>query len=200
MILIKDIFSALATMMLLSAACVNAQTKTDSSGEIVLLAAQYEDLGVYAEETGSVDSAAMLAAHNRWRSEAGVPDLTWSEVLAQSAQLWADHLAANGCRCLSHSQGSQGENIYKVSSVVWSDGHRDIQSKTPQQITDGWASEIKNYQPEDNSCSGICGHYTQIVWRDSKAVGCAVSTCPDMAQIWVCHYNPPGNVKGKRPY
>ena len=199
MILAKRLFPALAAV-LFCAVCVNAQTQPDSSGEIVLLAAQYEDVGVYAEEIGSIDSTAMLAAHNRWRSEVGVPNLTWSESLAQSAQFWADHLAANGCRCLSHSGGSYGENIYKVSPVVWSDGRREIQSKTPQQITDGWASEIKNYQHEDNSCSGVCGHYTQVVWRTSKAVGCAVSICPDMAQLWVCHYNPPGNVEGKKPY
>lgn len=196
MIFIKRLFSPFAAM-LFSAASVNAETQPD---EIVLLAAEYEDIGVYAEEPGSVDSTAMVAAHNRWRSEVGVPDLKWSETLAQSAQLWADNLAANGCRCLSHSRGSYGENIYKVSPVVWSDGRRDIQSKTPQQITDGWASEIKDYQYETNSCSGICGHYTQIVWRDSKAMGCAVSICPDMGQIWVCHYSPAGNVKGKKPY
>jgi pathogenesis-related protein 1 len=45
----------------------------------------------------------------------------------------------------------------------------------------------------------VCGHYTQIVWRDTTSVGCAAQSCPQ-GEIWVCDYSPPGNYVGQHPY
>jgi pathogenesis-related protein 1 len=45
----------------------------------------------------------------------------------------------------------------------------------------------------------MCGHYTQIVWRNTKAVGCAVGG-KGAREVWVCDYDPPGNYVGQRPY
>ncbi len=150
-------------------------------------------------QSGGVDPAAMVAAHNRWRAEVGVSGLRWSDKLAEVAQGWADRLKSEGC-AMYHSGNGYGENIYKASPLMWSDGRRDLQKKTPQQVTDSWGSEIKFYSYADNSCSGVCGHYTQVVWKDTKEVGCAMSVCGDNSQIWVCSYAPAGNVVGQKPY
>ena len=40
---------------------------------------------------------------------------------------------------------------------------------------------------------------TQFVWCKTHAVGCAVATDP-RREVWVCNYDPPGNVIGYRPY
>lgn len=52
-----------------------------------------------------------------------------------------------------------------------------------------------------NTCSGVCGHYTQIVWRATLKLGCAISHCPGQAfpNAIVCNYGPGGN-PGGRPY
>jgi pathogenesis-related protein 1 len=148
---------------------------------------------------GTVDSEAMLLAHNRWRAEVAVPPLTWSHKLAEISQGWADHLSTSGCS-MYHSNKGYGENIYQASALIWSDGRRDLQTKTPQEVTDSWGSEIKYYSYANNSCSGVCGHYTQLVWRETKEVGCALSVCGNNSQIWVCTYYPAGNELGRRPY
>lgn len=148
---------------------------------------------------GAVDSAAMVAEHNRWRAQVGSPPLRWSDKLAGIAQDWADHLTSNGC-AMYHSNNGYGENIYQASALMWSDGRRDFQHKTPKDVTDSWGSEIKYYNYADNSCSGVCGHYTQLVWKDTKEMGCAMSVCGDNSQIWVCSYYPPGNFVGQKPY
>jgi pathogenesis-related protein 1 len=148
---------------------------------------------------GTVDATAMLAAHNRWRSGVGVPPLRWSDKLAGIAQGWADHLTSNGCS-MYHSGNGYGENIYQASALMWSDGRNELQKKTPQHVTDSWGSEVKFYNYADNSCSGVCGHYTQLVWKTTTEVGCAMSVCGNNSQIWVCSYYPAGNFVGQKPY
>ena len=46
----------------------------------------------------------------------------------------------------------------------------------------------------------IFGHYTQVVWKNSKEVGCAMAVCSDKSQVWVCNYSPPGNISGQKPH
>lgn len=181
------------------AACGQTQTFSSASPEEELAFSGDELEAVFSAESRTVDSTVMLAAHNRWRAEVGVPEISWSESLAETAKSWADHLSVSGC-AMYHSGYDYGENIYKVAPLVWSDGRRQMQKRTPQQIIDGWASERKDYLYNDNVCYGVCGHYTQLIWRDTTEVGCAVAVCPNQAQIWVCSYAPTGNVEGQRPY
>ena len=141
------------------------------------------------------DTQEMLAARNRWRKTVGVPPLAWSAGLAASAQKWADHLREhNECR-MQHSKpdGQYGENLYWGSALAWSDGRREVQK----------AGERADYDYRSNSCAAgkMCGHYTQVIWKTTTTIGCAVAVCEDSReQIWVCRYQPPGNWVGKRPY
>ena len=130
----------------------------------------------------------MLDAHNAIRARVGVPPLVWSDQLAQVAQDWADHLIATGA--LSHRPNNRyGENIYAISG-----GHA-----APAEVVDLWAKEARGYDIRSNTCSGVCGHYTQIVWAKTRTVGCAVAI-DRRREVWVCNYDPPGNVIGFRPY
>ena len=141
----------------------------------------------------TVDPGEILAAHNKVRAEVGVEGLVWSDVVAAQAQDWADqNKAAGTCFDAEHRQGnSYGENL--------------AMSQPPESATSaiqGWAAERSNYSHDSNSCAHgeDCGHYTQIVWRDTREVGCGVATCADGSGVWVCNYNPAGNVDGESPY
>jgi pathogenesis-related protein 1 len=144
------------------------------------------DPGPSVERISLADS--MLAAHNRVRQAAGVPALTWSVQLTAFAQQWANELAMRGQ--FAHRRNSPyGENLYEITGA----------RTTPGEVVDQWASESKNYRYGSNTCRGVCGHYTQIVWRDTRRVGCAVARTA-RTEVWVCNYDPPGNWVGKRPY
>jgi uncharacterized protein YkwD len=133
-------------------------------------------------------SREMLAAHNVVRARVKVAPLAWSGRLAAIAQDWADSLLAR--KEFVHRPNSKyGENLFDVTGGGASAG----------QVVDGWASEARNYDYGANKCSGVCGHYTQIVWGDSKEVGCAVARGGGR-EVWVCEYDPPGNWERKRPY
>lgn len=148
----------------------------------------------------------LLDAHNSWRQTVGVAPLRWSDELAGGAQSWADRLAREkGCE-MEHSPADMrqqnGENLYWASPVRWTSGKVELQQVPGDKVVSAWASERADYDHGRNDCrSGkVCGHYTQVVWRDTREVGCAMQQCPDKSQVWVCRYKPTGNWVGERPY
>jgi pathogenesis-related protein 1 len=130
----------------------------------------------------------MLAAHNAVRARVGIAPLAWSDRLAARAQDWADTLLA-GKQFVHRPNSIYGENLFEITGAAASSA----------QVVNAWAGESRNYDYNSNRCRGVCGHYTQIVWGDTKDVGCAVARGAGR-EVWVCNYDPPGNWVGKRPY
>ncbi|GEM_PF-1541102 len=139
-----------------------------------------------------------LEAHNRERAQAqprpspGLAPLEWSEPLARHAQRWAERCA------FEHSGGEFGENLAARTDMA-----------PPETVVQDWASEAASYNPRADRCAPgeVCGHYTQVVWRGSERLGCAVAACDHDSPfgsgewfLWVCSYDPPGNIEGRRPY
>ena len=131
----------------------------------------------------------MLTAHNAIRAQVGTAPLIWSSRLAARAQEWADNLHAR--RQFIHSHSPYGENLFEIVGKG--------ASVSPKEVVDAWAAESRDYDHRSNRCRGVCGHYTQIVWSDTKEVGCAVARGEDR-EVWVCEYDPPGNWVGRQPY
>lgn len=131
----------------------------------------------------------MLDAQNEVRTHVGLRPLAWSDKLARAAEEWAETLIKDGT--FRHSHSAYGENLYAI------DGGEYL----PRQIVNGWAAESKDYDYSTNRCKEdrICGHYTQLVWRATKEVGCGVARGGNR-EVWVCEYWPRGNYAGVRPY
>ncbi|KAL6597021.1 hypothetical protein ACP70R_047155 [Stipagrostis hirtigluma subsp. patula] len=97
---------------------------------------------------------------------------------------------------LEHSQGPYGENIWRGGAGGdWSASNA---------VAD-WVAEKQYYDHGSNSCSSPlgplgCGHYTQVVWSDTTAIGCGRVVCNSGDVFVVCSYNPRGNWEGQSPY
>lgn len=146
----------------------------------------------------------VLKSHNKIRAKHNVPPLTWSKKLADYSMKWAKHLS-RGNKCdMYHRTGNTpfGENLYRSTAIVWTDGKREVNPVTIKDVVKAWTDEEKWYNYKTNSCQpgALCGHYTQAVWKTTTEVGCAMQVCDDKSQTWVCSYNPPGNFTGVRPY
>ncbi|KAJ1287637.1 hypothetical protein BS78_02G025900 [Paspalum vaginatum] len=67
-----------------------------------------------------------------------------------------------------------------------------------------WVAEKQYYDHDTNSCSApqgqSCLHYTQVVWRDSTAIGCGRVVCDNGGVFIPCNYSPAGNIIGQSPY
>lgn len=152
-------------------------------------------------ETGSAVSQqhaqAALDFHNKVRKDVGVKPLVWSAGLATYAQAWAEHLAQKDCK-MAHRPYSgpwaqqYGENIY------WGKGGAFFAIDASR----SWYNEIKDYQHVPITVPFLqkVGHYTQMVWQGSSAVGIGQATCKDGAVIIVANYDPMGNMLGKKAY
>lgn len=132
----------------------------------------------------------MLNAHNSWRKRYNVPALTWSPQLAAYAQEWATKL-------LRENRFEHRKNLSYGENLAWAGG----QQMSPERVVAMWGDEVKDYNYASNTCKAgkMCGHYTQIVWRNTKQVGCGMAR-GNGKEIWVCNYNPPGNYVGQKPY
>ncbi|MDX1957589.1 MAG: pathogenesis-related family 1 protein [Leptospiraceae bacterium] len=137
--------------------------------------------------------------HNivRKTTNSSLANFVWDSKLAEYARLKVDFLAQkNKCK-MDHNAGPKnpgfGENLFWGKGTDFSAGD----------AVKSWADEKAFYNYSKNSCKSgkICGHYTQIVWKDTKKVGCAKAVCPgDQGQIIGCNYDPPVNYIGEKPY
>lgn len=132
----------------------------------------------------SPELQAILDAHNALRAQHCAAPLAWSDTVARAAKTWVDRLAARGC-VLQHSETNYGENIAGGSAST----------QSPEQVVNMWYRERDGYDFARGGFSMRTGHFTQVVWRGSQQLGCASATCGDM-RLWVCNYDPPGNMQG----
>jgi len=150
-----------------------------------------------AEGPADAFAQAALAAHNRARSDAGVPSLKWSGRLAREAQGWAERLAGEGwMRHASQTESNgAGENLWMGSAGYY----------PPEAMIGSFLEEKRHYQhgafPRVSRTGNWqdVGHYTQVVWRNTREVGCAVARGAGN-DFLVCRYWPSGNWMGQRPY
>ncbi|WP_076744341.1 CAP domain-containing protein [Sphingomonas jeddahensis] len=138
----------------------------------------------------------MMGGHDRARAEAGVPPLTWDSRLAASARTYAEEMARTGRFAHAdqpHGPMREGENLwtgtrgaYRYDEMIghWIAERRDfVNGVTPAFSRTGKWQDVS--------------HYTQIVWRNTTRVGCAM-TSNKRDDFLVCRYSPSGNVVGER--
>lgn len=139
----------------------------------------------------------ILSVHNHERQAMGMPGLKWDHVLAQRAQRWADHLAA--ADKFEHSPNVPGEPLEGENIWGGTSGHYQ-----PEDMVNLWIAEKANFRsgifPRNSSTGRVqdVSHYTQLIWRKTDKVGCAISR-GQTEEIMVCRYSEPGNRIGMHP-
>ncbi|MBU0967827.1 MAG: SCP-like extracellular [Proteobacteria bacterium] len=158
----------------------------------------------------TIDALAMVKAHNEKRAMVGSPEVKWSKELESKAINRLKQLQKLGC-VMKHS--GPGENLFWASARetankknafgqwIW---HGEVQKISEKDVVFMWAGEKEMYSYKQGTCSAplgeTCGHYTQLVWKDTREIGCGRSICKDKSQVWLCLYAPAGNIIGEKPY
>ena len=166
---------------------------------LILCVTIFMSLGLQGQSREPIfkDSAfmnAVLMQHNTYRTALQLSYLTWSDDLAADAKGWAVHLAAidKGDHDLS-IRGREGENLWWGTAGAFS--YTDM--------VGFWGNEKKDFVydvfPNCRKGKAVVGHYTQIVWKNTISVGCALATNGKIDYL-VCRYSPAGNIIGQKPY
>lgn len=137
----------------------------------------------------------LLAAHNRYRIQLGLPPMQWAPALAAGAALYAPRLGTAGA--LVHSPRTErpgiGENLWSGTAGAY----------TPEAMVGNWAEERAQFRPGIFPAVSTSGnwldvsHYTQMIWPTTTHVGCAVHRAGRWDYL-VCRYSPKGNIDGRR--
>ncbi|WP_298743639.1 CAP domain-containing protein [uncultured Brevundimonas sp.] len=138
----------------------------------------------------------LLDAHNAERGRVGAPPLRWADALEAEARAWARQLIAIDRFAHDPAPHGHGENLWTGwGGRVW----------TPEAMVGEWIAEKADYRhgvfpnvSRTGNWSDV-SHYTQLVWRDTTHVGCAVESRGDRS-VLACRYAPPGNIDGRTAY
>ncbi|XP_071815697.1 uncharacterized protein [Apostichopus japonicus] len=151
----------------------------------------------------------MLGLHNRFRSDTPIPasnmeKLEWDENLEKMARRYAKK-----CRW-EHGQVADLTTYTHVGQNLAYGIGRQF---TPFYLTRLWYKELLDYDIVTGNCTRgkPCGHYTQLVWANTKYVGCEANFCKNLydpsrdrkiknAVYLVCNYGPGGNFAGEIPF
>jgi len=168
------------------------------------------------------DKELIVRLHNKLRNEmalqltqyntqfpkaSNMRQVYWDQEIAKKAQEHADK------KVFEHSASTfrqtsvfsyVGENLYTATSsnpvVNWERG------------INAWFNEINDYSKLTNlsvtsfqtsSSGGAIGHFTQVIWAETYAIGCGISSYPKgtgTALLYVCQYGPGGNYLNKPIY
>jgi pathogenesis-related protein 1 len=167
--------------------------------------------GGSANDAAAIDAAPIVGeppelvgiteAHNAVRAmvqtATPLPALAWSDALEATAKAYGMMcINTDGNSIMDHNPNRSMGHPYYVGENIYASGG----AATGAAAVQLWAQEKANYHYPDGY-SGATGHYTQIVWRTTLEVGCALVNCPNIGypSTIICDYGPGGN-SGGAPY
>ena len=129
----------------------------------------------------------MLRKHNEMRIKHNVQKLKSNEKLNKLAKIYAEKIINNkeNIEPLLYNEDVLGENIFISKTGLSS-----------QEIFEAWYNEHKNYDFNKNKFQKGTGHFTQIVWKETKEVGFGKIEFGDLLCL-VALYYPAGNKFGE---
>ena len=130
----------------------------------------------------------ILTRHNYHRKRHQVDNLVRNSEIEKIAQSYSEKLASE--RQMYHSNNnyngqSLGENLY----ACWGSYQMSVNGND---ATDDWYSEVSLYDFNNPGYKSGVGHFTQLVWKGSKQLGCGASCQNNYCSV-TCNYFPAGN-------
>nr|Q2L6Z1.1 RecName: Full=Venom allergen 5; AltName: Full=Antigen 5; AltName: Full=Cysteine-rich venom protein; Short=CRVP; Flags: Precursor [Vespula maculifrons]ABC73068.1 venom allergen 5 [Vespula maculifrons] len=126
-------------------------------------------------------------------------NLVWNDELAYVAQVWANQCQYGHDTCRDVAKYQVGQNVALTGSTA-------AKYENPVNLVKMWENEVKDYNPKkkfsENNFIKI-GHYTQMVWANTKEIGCGSMKYTENKWHYhylVCNYGPSGNFGNEELY
>eukprot|EP00091_Calanus_sinicus_P025174 TRINITY_DN944_c0_g1_i7.p1 TRINITY_DN944_c0_g1~~TRINITY_DN944_c0_g1_i7.p1 ORF type:complete len:245 (-),score=61.79 TRINITY_DN944_c0_g1_i7:44-778(-) len=149
--------------------------------------------------------AAGLETNGDQPAASNMRKVVWNDELAEIAQRLVDQCKFAHDKKRNMCDGTYvGQNIYMGGA--WKQTEDEVMAGVDKAVT-AWYSEVE--KPFDSSLinpfkyTGGTGHYTQVVWADTYAVGCGLVNFDGGAYyktLIACNYAEGGNFGGRAMY
>ncbi|KAI3334077.1 CAP domain-containing protein [Ustulina deusta] len=174
----------LTALLLLSATpTISSQPTTTTTPSIATapLALRSSSSPEFTAETAF--ASAILHSTNVYRAAHNASDVRWNTTLASFAVAYLASAAVGvGC-AFAHSGGPYGENL----ALGFANASAAVAA---------WGDEGRSYDYARPAFAEATGHFTQLVWKATAAVGCGRRLCDGKGWYLVCEYWPRGNIIG----
>lgn len=134
--------------------------------------------------TNTLSNDIIVNVHNSYRAAHHVQPLTYSGELQRAAQELANE-------CLGEIK-STGQNM-----MIMYGGTTETDQDILASAVTTWYNTIPNYNFNNPKFYEKAGLATQVLWKSTRQVGCAIGMCRESKRVIVCKYNPPGNIFGQ---
>ena len=207
--MIKKI-SIYVMLITLLVGCASNEEKVDTpvtKTPTEVMGVTYENSEIDNRQLSKVQQDIVNEHNKRRKNHFSDSDIRYSVALEQAAQVYANTLARNGRfehDPKNHENGF-GENLYAHS--------QEVVPVILDAIVPWYEDEKPYYNYDDGSCDEgsfsngqniMCGHYTQVIWQESREVGCAYAQYQKGnfkgGYVYVCKYRKAGNIVGQKPY
>ena len=138
-------------------------------------------------------NAMMVKQHNEYRKEHDADDLQLDTELIKIAENYAKKLADENRTGHSGNKNSKGESLGENLYHWW--GPKNLITDQENDAVRLWYEEIDLYDFDKGCYQQGTGHFTQLIWKDTKKVGCAAARDASSTILKVvCNYYPMGNI------
>ncbi|KAL8221579.1 UNVERIFIED_CONTAM: hypothetical protein K2H54_070216 [Gekko kuhli] len=126
-----------------------------------------------------------------WQRDCETQLETWDVALARTARAWAN-------KCIfehsPYTNSHPDRKYWPIGENIWISNAARRPFRAASAIK-AWNDEVRFYDFDTRRCTGVCGHYTQVVWDESYKVGCAIVFCYTFGKSrnienFVCNYGP----------
>ena len=131
-----------------------------------------------------------LEQHNLYRRRHHVGDLVLNKSLCQMAAAYAQILLAQ--KELVHSESTYNDDLLGENLFYEFKSSRKFFGKSAVRA---WYAEKSEYDFSGESDAGTAGHFTQLLWKESKELGVGYAAEGGHCYV-VCNYYPMGNFIG----
>lgn len=160
----------------------------------------------------------LLKQHNYYRNGGGLNSLVWSDRLAELALQTSEWFINDECkdyhRTSFNSEHWIGENLFSIKAMPYFFGQGREMCENGKMAVDRWYQEIQYYtypqgaprkfgDCDDYAGFSSYGHFIQVMWKDTKEVGCSYAYCYNYQDIYMmpkiivnCYYDYPILKKG----
>ena len=131
----------------------------------------------------------VLSKHNELRKKHNSPELILNEKLNEMAQEYA--------KILLEKNNKQNNHINLYNNKICGENIFLSIEKTPEDMFNKWVKEADYFNFNLHQYQKDSGHFTQMIWKETKEVGFGFEFTEDKKFCGVALYFPCGNVLGE---